>query len=333
MRIHYNSGIQNYRKTMRVFKRHMANIGLIILFFICALVYHRNHSCLSIRPSGHSVSNTTRIMYIVRTISKNYRSRLYYLLQTWIPLIHEHVFFISDRPIQQVSQTHVIYTEKTCGLTSHSVRSLCCQTGHDFILYRREASHYDWLCHFDDDQYVHVDNLREYLSTLDPQLPYYIGRNSWLRMFKRNKKPYPYDFWFATLGAGVCLSKKTIHLLENYTQTVEKFADGCVREFYPDDIYIGFLISNYLNVSLTMNHRFHSHLERSLYNDTALLVQTFHQQITFGFPLSRAITKSLPHLFPRSKDPTGMLTLHCLLNSQLENCRITIQNYLFTKPK
>jgi hypothetical protein len=302
----------------------------LILFF--TLVYYYHYSCLPAQSQG-SLQPPVRIMYVVRTVSKYYSTRLIYLLQTWIPLVHQDVFFVSDTLLPNITRTHIIPTEKTCGPSSHLLRSLCCQTFHDFVLYRRYASHYDWFCHFDDDQYVHVNNLREYLSTLNPHLPYYIGRNSWNTTFRRIKKPHPRNFWFATFGAGVCLSKRTLDLLESHTQTASQFIDGCSREFYPDDIYLGFLISNHLNVSLTKNVNFHSHLERSLFNDKQAFINTFHQQITFGFGLPRIVPHFLPYLFPRSTDPFHMRTLHCLLYPQLKYCQIRLQKHLFNTTK
>lgn len=310
---------------MRLFNNKSIRFSVILIFIVLIYYYHNGRLVVNKKQSSQS---TVRIMYVVRTISKYYSTRLKYLLQTWIPLVHEHVYFVSDTLLPDINKTHIITTELTCGPTSHSVRSLCCQTSHDFILYRRHASDYDWLCHFDDDQYVHVDNLRTYLATLDPSRPYYIGRNSWNTTFKRKKNPHPHDFWFATLGAGVCLSKHTLHLLESYTQTTLQFMNGCVREFYPDDIYLGFLINNHLNISLTKNFRFHSHLERSLFTNKDSFINTFHEQITFGFGLPRAVIQLFPPLFLSNIDPLRMRTLHCLLYSQIEDCQIRIHQYL-----
>ncbi|CAF3264406.1 unnamed protein product [Rotaria socialis] len=315
---------------MRLFNRHTFKTSLTMMFLMFTIAYYCHYSYLQVHPR-RSPQSTVRIMYVVRTVSKYYSTRLIYLLQTWIPLVHDDVFFVSDILLPNVTRTHIIPTETACGPSSHSVRSLCCQTTHDFILYRRHAFHYDWFCHFDDDQYVHVNNLYEYLSTLDPDRPYYIGRNSWNSTFKRTKHPYPSHFWFATFGAGVCLSKRTLDLLESHTRTTSQFMNGCIREFYPDDIYLGFLISNHLNLSLTKNLRFHSHLERSLFsqNHKHSFMKTFHQQITFGFWLPEAVPRFLPHLFPINIDPLRMRTLHCLLYAQLEDCQIRIRKHLF----
>jgi fringe protein len=267
-------------------------------------------------------------MYVVRTISKYYSTRLIYLIETWISLVTNDVFFVSDTLLPRINLSHIITTEIKCGLSSHSVKSLCCQTIHDFILYRRYEFKYDWFCHFDDDQYVNVNNLKEYLSKLNPNVPYYIGRNSWNKTFKRKKNIHPGHFWFATLGAGVCLSKRTVSLLKPYTENVLEFVNGCLHEYYPDDIYLGFLINNHLNISLTKNNLFHSHLERSLFDDKYSFINTFHQQITFGFKSPRIVPKFLPNLFPKNLDPFGMRKLHCFLYTEIKDCKIRLLKYI-----
>ncbi|UJR24412.1 hypothetical protein I4U23_005788 [Adineta vaga] len=259
-------------------------------------------------------------MYVVRTISKYNSNRLIYLLETWILLVEKDVYFISDKLLSNVNSTHLITTEQICGNTSHSVRSLCCQTSHDFLLYRQYLYEYEWFCHFDDDQYVHIDNLQKYLSTLNFNIPYYIRRNSWNTTFKRKKPSYSRHFWFATSGAGICLSRRTSSI---------QFMNGYLKEFYPDDIYIGFILNNYLNISLTKNLYFHSHLERQLFDNKQDLIDKFHQQITFGFPLSRKLLSFLPKLFSFNEDPFTIRTIHCLLYIHFQDCQIRLQNLIF----
>ena len=319
--------IQCFYRRIKIF-HYCSSRTYLILFLVmfCIFPYYYIYSSLLI-SSQHSTNQIPRIMYVVRTVNKYYSNRLIYLLQTWISLVYNDVYFISDTIIPNISVTHIISTESICGPSSHSVRSLCCQTIHDFIFYRRYILNYDWFCHFDDDQYVHIKNLQEYLSKLDFNLPYYIGRNSWITPFKRKKKSYTGDFWFATLGAGVCYSKKLIYLLEPYTQTPIQFINGCLHEYYPDDIYIGFLIHNRLNLSLTKNERFHSHLEHHFYDEK----NTFHQQITFGFGLPRNIPKLLPPLFPLDTDRLRIRTLHCFLYPHFKDCQIRLQTYGFNR--
>jgi len=222
----------------------------------------------------------------------------------------------------------MILTKKTCGSDAHSMSLLCCKTSHDFILFYRYISKYDWFCHFDDDQYVNINNLKEYLSTFDSNQPYYIGRTSWPDSLKRTKEPFPRPFWFATLGAGVCLSKPTIKLLKPYTEHSSEFVDGCIRENYHDDIYLGFLISNCLNVSLTKNFRFHSHLERDFYSDKQKFLSSFSKQITFGFRHPQRYPDFLPKLYEPHLDIYRIRTLHCFLYPNIPECQTRIHRHI-----
>ena len=272
-------------------------------------------------------------MYVIRTSSHFYQKRLIYLLQTWISLVIDDVFFVTDKFLPNISQDRMISTKETCGSEAHSMNILCCKTAHDFILFHRYKFKYNWLCHFDDDQYVNVEKLKEYLSTLDSNQPYYIGRASWPDTLKRSKEPFPYPFWFATLGAGVCLSKRTLTLLKPYTQNASQFVDGCIRENYHDDIYLGFLLSGYLNISLTKTNRFHSHLEKSFYNNKQTFLRTFTNEITFGFGSPNRYPHFLPQFYTSHLDPYRIRTLHCLLYTQLNECQIKIHQHLFNSTK
>jgi fringe protein len=272
-------------------------------------------------------------MYVIRTNAHFYQRRLIYSLRTWISLVNEDVFFVTDIFLPNISQDHTILTKKTCGPDAHSMSTLCCKTAHDFLIFRQYISNYDWFCHFDDDQYVNVNKLKEYLSTLDSNQPYYIGRTSWSDSLKRSKEPFPYPFWFATLGAGVCLSKPTVYLLEPYTRNVSDFADGCIRENYHDDIYLGFVLNGYLNISLTKTNRFHSHLEKAFYDNKNTFLRTFTDEITFGFRSPDRYPYFLPQLYASNSDPYRLSTLHCLLYPEINECQTKLRQQLFNSMK
>ena len=70
-----------------------------------------------------------------------------------------------------------------------------------------------------------------------------------------------------------------------------------MKENYQDEIYLGFLISTYLNVTLTKNFRFHSHLEKDFYQDKQRFFQIFTKQITFGFRSPHYYPDFLPNLY------------------------------------
>ncbi|CAF3365983.1 unnamed protein product [Rotaria socialis] len=281
------------------------------------------HFSISLTKSHSEIeSSSTRIMYVVRTSSKFYRSRLQHVLQTWISLVSQHTYFVTDKLLPSVSHDHLILTHEICGQERHAMNTLCCKTAHDFKLFHRHLTNYDWFCHFDDDQYVNSRRLEEYLSTLDSNRPYYIGRNSWAKTLDRRKQPFPYSFWFATLGAGVCLSKPLVHLLQPYTQNIAQFVDGCLKENYHDDIYLGFLIFGYLNITLTKNYRFHSHLEKDFYNDKQKFLEIFNEQITFGFRLPNYCPVFLPNLYDSRSDRYRLRSMHCLLNPHIDECQM-----------
>ncbi len=266
-------------------------------------------------------------MYVVRTSSKFYYIRLKYLLQTWIESVSQHVYFVTDKILPNISHDHMIQTGQVCGHESHAMGTLCCKTAHDFALFYRHLTEYDWFCHFDDDQYVNTKNLEVYLSQYDFNQFYYIGRSSWSHQIGRTKQPFPHPFWFATLGAGVCLSKTLVHLLESYTQPISQFVSGCLKENYFDDIYLGFLISAYTNVTLTKTDRFHSHLEKDFYNDTEKFLNMVTKQITFGFKYPDRYPRFLPNIFKPYPDPYRIRALHCLLNPNILECQIKMRQH------
>ncbi len=306
-------------------------IHYLIIFLLLFSTFYYYYSLTSLKTTQIHIqsSPSTRIMYVIRTSSKFYQNRLIYLLQTWILFVHKHVYFVTDQFLPNISHNHLILTKNICGNEIHKINNLCCKTAHDFILFHRYKMKYDWFCHFNDDQYVNIKNLGKYLSTLDSKHPYYIGRNSWSNTFKRTKEPFPHEFWFATLGGGVCLSKYLIDLLEPYTRNISQFINGCLNENYYDEIYLGFLISAYLNVTLTKDFRFHSHLEKDFYHDKKTFFQIFTKQITFTFRFPHHYPAFLPNLYKSHYDPYHIRTLHCLLYPYIFDCQTKIRQHLF----
>ena len=46
------------------------------------------------------------------------------------------------------------------------------------MIYLNYKFHYRWWCHFDDDNYVHVEQLVNLLEQYSPSEPYYLGKTS-----------------------------------------------------------------------------------------------------------------------------------------------------------
>lgn len=175
----------------------------------------------------------------VKTSEKFHKTRLEAILDTWYKDASDQVYFFTDAldgKLRIVLEDHLIETN--------------CSTGHD-----------RWSCHFDDDNYVNVQALRRLLSSRNSSLPWYIGKSSTLRPLNipmKSKGKIP--IWFATGGAGICLSQALLEKLGPYTEK-QKFEGFCDVYMLPDDVTLGFIITNILNVPLTVVQEFHSHLE------------------------------------------------------------------------
>jgi hypothetical protein len=60
-------------------------------------------------------------------------------------------------------------------------------------------------------------NLNKFLSQYDSNKDWYIGRASWnVAVDYKTPENKRVKFWFGTLGAGMCLSQKTMEKLKNY---------------------------------------------------------------------------------------------------------------------
>ncbi|CAF3277348.1 unnamed protein product, partial [Rotaria sp. Silwood2] len=171
----------------------------------------------------------------------------------------------------------------------HNQYDLCCKTASEFELYYNLTSvrklSIDWMCRFDDDHYINLDNLYLYLKTLDASNLYYIGRTT----YDYQKESYFYNvtYFFATYGAGVCYSKQLLNQLKPYVNRTA-FSNNCMKLGVNDDVYMGYLIQLKLNVSLTrINDLLHSHYE---WLDVSFRRFTFKQlinSITLGFSWDR----------------------------------------------
>ena len=69
-------------------------------------------------------------------------------------------------------------------------------------------SHKQWWCHFDDDNFVNVMSLSQLLQQYDPARPWYLGKTSTAYPLEiRSRDGEKSSFWFATGGAGFCVSR------------------------------------------------------------------------------------------------------------------------------
>ena len=117
-----------------------------------------------------------------------------------------------------------------CG-AGHLRQHLCCKMAAELTYYLR-FSHAQWFCHFDDDTYVHVRNLASLLAKHPWWRAWYLGKPSLRRpievMDRKQSDGTPVHVWFATGGAGFCLSQFLVYQLEPLIRR-QGFQQTCAR--------------------------------------------------------------------------------------------------------
>ncbi|XP_026475072.1 fringe glycosyltransferase-like [Ctenocephalides felis] len=201
---------------------------------------------------------------------------------------------------------------------SHSRRALCCKMAVEFDAFLDSGKR--WFCHFDDDNYVNVPKLVQMLSGYSPQMDWYLGRPSIRapleimqkeRFFKRKA-----SFWFATGGAGFCISRALALKMLPLASDGKLITIGeNIR--LPDDVTVGYIIEHILGKKLTVIEQFHSHLESMKF----LRAETLQDQISFSFSRNKGEWNVVNvNGFDHKDDPNRFLSLHCLLFPNYSFC-------------
>jgi len=251
-------------------------------------------------------NNSLQDVYIsVKTTKKYHYPRLVIQLETWVSLVKDQTWFFTDTfdaHLTERTNGHLIHTN--CS-ESHSRVALACKMGAEFDTFLK--SHKPWWCHFDDDNYVHVLRLAHLLQSYSADSPVYLGKPSTARpieIWDLNAPQNVSEFWFATGGAGFCVSRTLALKMAPFTANGKLVRTG--EEFwFPDDVSLGYIIEHILKENLTVIPQFHSHLE-PMRN-----IGDIDSQITLSF--SEANTISLDGPFSKQVDPTRFYSLHCRL--------------------
>lgn len=255
----------------------------------------------------------------IKTTSDYHEARVTLLVDTWFQNAKKQVHFFTDREDSKLNESLGGHLIKTACETGHQRAKLCCkmQAELDFFVKNFNTK---WFCHFDDDNYVNVHTLVKTLKNFNPLEDVYLGRPSltkameaWDRLDGYNRK----KFWFATGGAGFCLSHALVARMSPHISD-GKFAESCERIKVPDDCTIGFISESLLNVSLTRLDLFHSHLE----NLPSIQQSEIKEQISFshGYIGGRYNRVNIAGPFDQEQDPTRFKSIHCLLYPETGWC-------------
>uniref|UniRef100_A0AAZ3RXU5 O-fucosylpeptide 3-beta-N-acetylglucosaminyltransferase n=1 Tax=Oncorhynchus tshawytscha TaxID=74940 RepID=A0AAZ3RXU5_ONCTS len=225
------------------------------------------------KPAGSAQSATNAspaedisaddIFIAVKTTKKFHQSRLNLLLDTWISRNMQQTYIFTDGDDEELKKkvgSHVINTNCSA---AHSRQALSCKMAVEYDKFIESGK--KWFCHVDDDNYVNMRTLVKLLSHYPHTQDMYIGKPSLDRPIEATErlgdnKMRPVNFWFATGGAGFCVSRGLALKMSPWASGGH-FMNTAEKIRLPDDCTIGYIIESVLGVPLTRSNFFHSHLE------------------------------------------------------------------------
>ncbi|KAL1491921.1 hypothetical protein ABEB36_012441 [Hypothenemus hampei] len=268
----------------------------------------------TIKPPATTLDD---VFISVKTTRNYHNSRLPIILKTWFQLAKKQTWFFTDTDdpeFQLKTNGHMINTN--CS-SSHNRKALCCKMSVEFDTFLRTEK--KWFCHFDDDNYVNVPKLVRFLGDYNPREDWYLGKPSIqapLEIVSKDKKSQRVRFWFATGGAGFCLSRAlTLKMMPLASDG--KFISIGERIRLPDDVTMGYIIEHMLKKPLTVVDEFHSHLEPMKFIRRDLVAD----QISFSYAKIKDEWNVVKiDGFDEKYDQNRFLSLHCFLFPRFNFC-------------
>nr|XP_033770956.1 beta-1,3-N-acetylglucosaminyltransferase lunatic fringe [Geotrypetes seraphini] len=252
------------------------------------------------------------VLIAVKTTRKFHRARMDLLMDTWISRNKEETFIFTDGEDEELKKRTGNIINTNCS-AAHSRQALSCKMAVEYDKFMESGK--KWFCHVDDDNYVNVRTLVKLLSNYPHTQDIYIGKPSLDRPIQATErisenKMRPVHFWFATGGAGFCISRGLALKMSpwasggHFMSTAEKIR-------LPDDCTIGYIIESVLGVKLIRSNLFHSHLE----NLQQVSKMEIHKQVTLSYGMFENKRNSI-HMkgaFSVEDDPSRFRSVHCLL--------------------
>nr|XP_054488266.1 beta-1,3-N-acetylglucosaminyltransferase manic fringe [Agelaius phoeniceus] len=260
------------------------------------------------------------IFIAVKTTKRFHQSRMELLLDTWISQASEQTYIFTDEEDDALKRRlggHVIFTNCSA---EHSHLALSCKMAAEFDAFL--ASGLSWFCHLDDDNYLNPVALLKLLSSYAETQDVYLGKPSlnrpiWASETLPNNQTKSVRFWFATGGAGFCISHKLARKMvpwasgRNFLSTSE-----LIR--LPDDCTVGYIIECKVGAQLIPNALFHSHLENLQLIPTSQLMQQV--TLSYGVFENKLNVIELSGPFSPQEDPSRFRSLHCHLYPNTSWC-------------
>ncbi|NXQ49257.1 MFNG acetylglucosaminyltransferase, partial [Catharus fuscescens] len=260
------------------------------------------------------------IFIAVKTTKRFHHSRIELLLDTWISQASEQTYIFTDEEdgaLKRRMGGHVIFTNCSA---EHSHLALSCKMAAEFDAFL--ASGLSWFCHLDDDNYLNPRALLKLLSSYAETWDVYLGKPSLNRPIRAsetlpNNQTKSVRFWFATGGAGFCISRQLARKMvpwasgRNFLSTSE-----LIR--LPDDCTVGYIIECKVGGQLIPSALFHSHLENLQLIPTSQLTQQV--TLSYGVFENKLNVIELSGPFSPQEDPSRFRSLHCHLYPETSWC-------------
>ncbi|XP_051573727.1 beta-1,3-N-acetylglucosaminyltransferase lunatic fringe-like [Myxocyprinus asiaticus] len=253
------------------------------------------------------------IFIAVKTTMKFHRSRLDLLLDTWISRNMQQTYIFTDGEDEELKKKTGDHTINTNCSAAHSRQALSCKMAVEYDKFIESGK--KWFCHVDDDNYVNVRTLVKLLSNYPHTQDMYIGKPSLDRPIEATErlgdnKMRPVNFWFATGGAGFCVSHGLALKMSPWASGGH-FMNTAEKIRLPDDCTVGYIIESVLGVPLTRSSLFHSHLE----NLQQVSKSEVHKQITLSYGMfeNKRNIINMKGAFSVEEDPSRFKSVHCLL--------------------
>ncbi|KAM3624169.1 uncharacterized protein V6R79_020193 [Siganus canaliculatus] len=205
------------------------------------------------------------IFIAVKTTGKFHKTRLALLLETWISRTKAHTFIFTDTEDEDLLSSGHNMVVTGCQ-SDHSQQALSCKMSAEYDGFM--ASDKRWFCHVDDDNYVNPEALLSLLSTFPQDSDIYVGKPSLDKPITahellKGNATREVQFWFATGGAGFCLSRRLAEKMAPWASG-SRFEETSATIRLPDDCTVGFIVEKRLGISMVHCSLFHSHLENLL---------------------------------------------------------------------
>nr|XP_020499155.1 LOW QUALITY PROTEIN: beta-1,3-N-acetylglucosaminyltransferase manic fringe-like [Labrus bergylta] len=252
------------------------------------------------------------IFIAVKTTGRFHKTRLSLLLDTWISRTKAHTFIFTDTEDGDLLLEGYNMVVTGCQ-SDHSQQALSCKMSAEYDGFM--ASDKRWFCHVDDDNYVNPDALLALLSAFPQDGDIYVGKPSLDKPITAHEllegnATREVRFWFATGGAGFCLSRRLARKMAPWASG-SRFEETSAKIRLPDDCTVGFIVEKRLGISMVHCPLFHSHLENLL----LISHRGIPQQVTLSYGIFENKMNSIEvkGSFSKEEDPSRFKTVHCML--------------------